>query len=177
MGNSQDSSKTTLNCPVAMSTLACHVSTKARFAALLIALSGSLFWTYGQEQKEVSKPDQKQVVKAELPKVIAVEFYADWCASCKVLMPKVAEVKSELQGKPILFTRFDMTNEFTKEQASYMAGFTGLEEVHRKGGGRTGFLALVDAKTKAVLGVINKDKTVEDIKKMLNDAITKATAS
>lgn len=120
--------------------------------------------------------EQKPEVKVELPKVVAVEFYADWCASCKVLIPKFNEAKSAYQSKAILFARFDLTNDSTKEQASYFAAFAGLEEVYRKGGGRTGFVVLIDGKTKKVIKVIGKDKSVDEIKVMINEALAGASS-
>jgi thiol-disulfide isomerase/thioredoxin len=130
-----------------------------------------------KSQDQKTAQEQKQEVKAELPKVLAVEFYADWCAACKVLMPKIAEAKSDLQGKSLLFVRFDMTDDFTKAQASYMAGFAGLQEVYRKGGGKTGMVALVDANNKNVLGVIGQKKSPEEIKVMFIEAISKASSN
>lgn len=148
-------------------------------AIILMALSAWFLSTnvHSQAQKQEARQEEKQEVKAELPKVLAVEFYADWCAACKVLMPKIAEAKSDLQGKSLLFVRFDMTNDFTKEQALYLAGFAGLQDVYRKGGGKTGMVALVDAKTKNVLGVIGQKKTPEEIKVMFGDAISKSSAN
>jgi thiol-disulfide isomerase/thioredoxin len=132
---------------------------------------------FAQEPKQEPKQEEKQEMKAEPPNVIAVEFYADWCSTCKVLMPKILEARKHLQGKPVLFVRFDMTDEFTKQQASYMAAFAGLEEVYRRGHGKTGMVALVDAKTKKVLSVIGQKKTPEEINVMFDEAVSKANAN
>lgn len=147
-------------------------------APLLAAMLCLLLVSAGaaRQQEAQNQPTTPELKAARAPEVIAVEFYADWCTACKALMPKVTEVKVALAGKPVLFARFDMTNDFTKEQAAYMASVAGLEEVYRRGGGRTGMVALVDAKSKKVLGVVNNDKTVEEIKRMLDDALAKASA-
>lgn len=133
--------------------------------------------SFSQETKTETKAPAKPEVKVEAPKVLAVEFYADWCNSCKELMPRMVEIRKSYQNKQVMVVRFDMTDDYTKAQASFMASYAGLAEVYKKGGGKTGFIALVDAKTKEILGVINVKKTVEEIPKMIDDAITKAEAT
>ncbi len=155
---------------VRVSSTSAFASTLMVLCCLLMAVAAS-----AQEQQQPAKPDPKPAVKAaELPRIVVVEFYADWCAVCRELMPKLTEAKSAFQGKTVLFARFDMTDDFTREQASYMAAFAGLEDVYRRGNGRTGVVALVDAKTKKLLGLIGRDKSIEEIKAMLNDAVSKA---
>lgn len=157
-----------------------NVGSKLIFTAImLLGLPAWLLSTNvrSQDPKPETKQEPKQEVKVETPKILAVEFYADWCAVCKVLMPRMAEAKNDLQGKSVLFVRFDMTNDFTKEQASYLAGFSGLQDVYRRGRGKTGMVALVDAKTKNVLGVISQKKSLDEIKAMFSDAISKASAN
>jgi thiol-disulfide isomerase/thioredoxin len=140
------------------------------FAVLLMSATV----TAGQEAKQGAGAEPKQPPPAaQLPKVVAVEFYADWCAACKVLTPKFSEARSSFQ-KSILFARFDLTNDYTKDQSAYFAAVAGLEEVYRRGNGRTGMVALVDAKSKKVLSVVSSTKSVEEIRTMLNDAINKS---
>jgi thioredoxin len=40
---------------------------------------------------------EREVLASELP--VLVDLYADWCAPCKVLEPRVAEVAREFEGK------------------------------------------------------------------------------
>lgn len=132
---------------------------------------------FAQEQKTEPKIEPKPQVKIETPKILAVEFYADWCGNCKELMPKMAEIRKSYENKRVMVVRFDMTDDYTKAQASFMASYSGLGEVYKAGGGKTGFIALVDIKSKEILGVINKKKTPEEITKLIEDAITKAEAT
>lgn len=141
------------------------------FATLAITFFSQI--GFAQEQKSEVKLEIKEI-KVEVPKILAVEFYADWCATCKELMPRMADIKKSYAGKQIMTVRFDMTDEQTKSQAAFLASYAGLEEAYRKGGGKTGFIALVDAKTKKVHGLITKAKTVDEINKMLDDAVAKA---
>lgn len=40
---------------------------------------------------------EQEVLQSDLP--VLIDLYADWCAPCKVLSPRVAEVASEFAGK------------------------------------------------------------------------------
>ncbi len=116
---------------------------------------------------------QKQAPKqkVEPPKVLAVLFYADWCSSCKELEPKLNKVKRDFEGKPILFTRFDLTDEFTNDQAARYAALLGLEKYYTDNGGKTGYMLLIDSHSKKVLGRINKQDSSEAMKGALTSAL------
>ncbi len=111
-----------------------------------------------------------QEPKIEPPKLLAVMLHADWCATCKTLEPKIAKVKQDFQGQPILFTQFDLTDDFTKDQAARYAALLGLEDLYRENANKTGFMFLIEWPSKRVLGKITKEKTPEQIKSMLTHA-------
>ncbi|MCA1574111.1 MAG: hypothetical protein LC770_06140, partial [Acidobacteria bacterium] len=90
--------------------------------------------------------------KVESPKVLAVLFYADWCSSCKALEPNLNKVKRDFQGQSILFTRFDLTDDFTKDQSAQYAALLGLENYYQENAGKTGYVLLIDRQSKKVLG-------------------------
>ena len=111
-----------------------------------------------------------ETVKAEKPQVIGMLFYADGCASCKVLEPKLKEVVREFQGQGILFTRFDLTDEFTKDQSALYAAWVDLDEVYRDNP-KTGFMLLINPKTKNVLGTLAKNQSPEELRKNIQTAL------
>src|SRR6266849_9686807 len=115
--------------------------------------------------------------KVEPPKVLAVLFYADWCSSCKELEPKLNKVKRDFEGKPILFTRFDLTDDFTNDQAARYAALLGLEKYYTDNAGKTGYMLLIDSQSKKVLGRINKQDSSEAMKATLTSALASKGAS
>lgn len=117
-----------------------------------------------QAQEKTSKEKQN-------PEAIGVLLYADWCSKCKELDPKLQEVKPKFKGQNILFTRFDMTNEFTKDQSSLLAGQLGLLDLYKKHEGKTGYMILLDGKTHEVLSTITSDQSPQSIQEQIQSTL------
>lgn len=96
--------------------------------------------------------------EAGQPKLYSILFYADWCPSCKILDPKLeqARVKAELDQKPVLFVRFDLTNADTTAQSELLAERLGLSRILAQNAGRTGYAMLVDAETGAPVSTFTR---------------------
>src|SRR5713226_3585374 len=142
---------------------------KHKLTTVILLLSLLSITAIAQAQ-EKQPPKQK----VERPKVLAVLFYADWCSSCKELEPKLNKVKRDFEGKPILFTRFDLTDEFTNDQAARYAALLGLESYYTENAGKTGYMLLIDSHSKKVLGRINKQDSPADMKAALTKALSVA---
>jgi len=84
-----------------------------------------------------------QQPKADETKIIAVFFYAEWCNFCESLEPKLEKVKETFKDKPIMFTKFDMTNDDNKAEAKAQAAKLGATAIFEKYEGKTGFLLLL----------------------------------
>lgn len=105
------------------------------------------------------------------PKVIGVLFYADWCGSCKVLDPKIEAVKTEFAGQPVLFTRMDFTNDFSKEQSDLLAAALGLGSAYSAQARKTGFMLLIDVETKEERGRLTRAQSEAEIKAAIESAL------
>lgn len=97
-------------------------------------------------------------------KIIGVAMHADWCGKCKQLGPKYSQVMPQFEGQPILFTRFDMTNDFTISQSEKLAGLLGLTALFQEHKGRTGYVVLLDAKTHKVLKTLKHNQSEEELR-------------
>ncbi len=141
--------------------------TVAAMAALLMAgvILPNLVWAQDNAKATTEEP------KVEKPKVVGVLFYADWCGSCKVLDPKLDEVKKQFMDQPIYFTRVNLTDECTKKQSAMLAEWVGLGEIYREHATKTGFMLLIDPQTKKVLSKLTKAQSEAELKAAMEDAL------
>ena len=114
---------------------------------------------------------------ASKPAVIGVLFYADQCGSCKILDPKIQAVKKEFTDKPILFTRVDLTDDYTKSQSQMLASMLGISEIYNENAPKTGYMLLINAKDKKVLGKLTKTQSEEEIKTTIKTALDKKSVT
>lgn len=108
---------------------------------------------------------------ADSPDVVGILFYADWCGSCKTLDPKIETVKQEFADDSILFTRVDLTDDFTKQQSAYLAAMLGLEEVYAQNNAKTGFMLLVNRESGQVLSKLTKTQSETEISRAIRQAL------
>ena len=103
----------------------------------------------------------------------AVIYYAEWCGSCKILLPKIDEAKSSLSEEVISdleFVRFDFTDQSSRNSSKELAQNKNLLPLFESDA-KTGQLKLIDKETGNVLGIIKKDLSADEIKGALT-AIT-----
>ncbi|MCD4834407.1 MAG: hypothetical protein K8R31_11470 [Bacteroidales bacterium] len=97
----------------------------------------------------------------ESPTLYAVMFYADGCVDSQLLVPKVKDLQSELEGnKKVQFVKFDFSTNESIGKAQALAGKLGLSNVLTSNQG-TGFLVLVDAKSKEEKVILIKQSSDE----------------
>lgn len=113
----------------------------------------------------------QQQKSAEKPQVVGVLMYADWCSKCKQLDPKLSEVQPQFENQSILFTRFDMTDDFTTGQSGKLAGMLGLSALFQEHKGSTGYMVLLDAQTNKVLTTLKHDQSEEELKQEIESVL------
>ena len=111
----------------------------------------------------------------ELPKakLIAVYFYADWCPNCKLLSPEFDKARKEddLDNKPILFIKMNLTDSTTIHQSVMLAQALGLAPYVQQQGSSTGYVALITADTKKELVRFDRTSKAADITAAANKAL------
>lgn len=116
------------------------------FGSAVLAQSGS---------KPSGTPKESQPVQsvARAPKVIALNFYADWCPGCQSLKPKLEEVVRATADQSVLFVTLNQTNK-DSHQAEYMVASLGFGDMWKEHGGKTGYVLLINADTNKVVDTL-----------------------
>ncbi len=112
-------------------------------------------------------PNKSYSQDIEQPKLLVVKFHADWCGSCRALGPVLADLTNKLDGKLVLFTQLDFTNNSVKHQSYLLASALGIETIV-KNNNSTGFLLVIDSKTKTIKAKLTKSQTVKEMAKEIN---------
>jgi len=106
-------------------------------------------------------------------KTKAVLIYADWCSSCKVLDPKLKEVKALGPMPGLEYVTLDYTDKDTSDfyaQAD-AAGVGEAVRIYLDGTISTGVLLLVDVDDKKVVKKVTKTFETKEIAKAMKEAI------
>lgn len=114
--------------------------------------------------------DSTQQVReaARKPKLVALDFYADWCPACKALTPVYRDLANKTDGQPVLFVTLDQTNKAKARQAEYLIAELGFGDLWSEYGGKTGFVLLVDPDTGTVVDRISARDTLADMTTKVN---------
>lgn len=105
---------------------------------------------------------QKDGMHEDHPKLTLVKYYADWCASCKILDPEITKAKA-MDGTPAFnHIIFDLTNDDTKAKSAKMAEEKGLSEFF-DASGKTGYAVIINAHSKQTLARVTKVNDADDI--------------
>ncbi|MEM9158178.1 MAG: thioredoxin domain-containing protein [Verrucomicrobiota bacterium] len=122
--------------------------------SILVLIASSLLWGASAS----AKPGK---VEAQTPKVIAMYFYADWCAACKALDPKFSKAREKFDKDAFLYAKMDVTNLATSHQSGLLAAGLGLKDLFDKTGVKTGFVYLVNPETNEVVDTIKRSASAD----------------
>jgi len=106
--------------------------------------------------------------------VVGLMFYADSCGSCKVLDPKIEAAKPAFKDQPVLFVKFDHSDEATKNQAALLASSLKVDEVYAAQEKASGFMLLLDADTNEVRGKLTREMSESEIEEAIDSALAES---
>ncbi|MBY0422063.1 MAG: hypothetical protein K2Q06_07140 [Parvularculaceae bacterium] len=113
---------------------------------------------------------------AGAPEIIAASFVSAWCASCKILEPRLAKVIPEFRGAPVKFEALDFTFGPRPELAQQAAD-DGYSLVYARFAGATGFTLLIDPDTGDVVDRLTMSDTETSMRERIAAAIARAQAA
>jgi len=98
----------------------------------------------------------------ESPTLYAVMFHADNCSASKSIAPKIKDLQNKLEGKKVEFVKFDFSTGESIKKTQDLANKLGLMDVLAANKG-TGFVVLVDAKSKMKKAVLRSNQSVDEM--------------
>lgn len=142
----------------------CHwLQSSVMFATLVLLLA---FAATG-----MSAGQQTRAAADEGPKIIAIKFHADWCGYCKAMGPVFEELQAKYDRLPVLYVTFEQTREFGRRQSRYLADAMGLNDTWAENGGKTGFVLLIDARSKRIVNRLSHKQTLKQMGAALQAAV------
>ncbi len=116
---------------------------------------------------------QDQQKPTETAKIIAIKFHADWCGFCKAMGSTFEELQAKFDTLPVLYLVLDHTREYNRKQSAYLAYALDLADVWAEYGGKTGFILLINAKTKQVVTKLTHQQSLKEMGALLVEAVKK----
>lgn len=110
---------------------------------------------------------------AQAPALVVAKFHADWCSACRAMGDVATDLANKHDGQPILFVTFDLTNATTRRQSELRAAAFGLGDLFDANQEKTGFLVVVDAKTRAEVARLTREQSLKDMSGALAKALPK----
>lgn len=126
-----------------------------RFAALILAAL-ALFLGPNFVRAAWDEPaatERAGFGQAEQPRLVAAMFRSSWCSACRILEPRVDDVRAEFADAPIDWVRFNFTWG-ERDGLRELAIAEGIEPLYDQFAGSTGFLVLMDRDSGQVFEII-----------------------
>ncbi|WP_203292028.1 thioredoxin family protein [Maricaulis parjimensis] len=98
------------------------------------------------------------------PRLVAAMFRSSWCGACRILEPRIEDVREELgESADVDWVRFNFTWG-QRDGVRDLAVEEGIEEVYDQFAGGTGFLVLMDRETGQVFEIVTMQYGRDEIR-------------
>lgn len=96
------------------------------------------------------------------PALYVIKVHADWCGSCKALVPILKEVRAAVADQPVLFVELDVTDSALTAQARLLAAALNVED-HFKANNKTGLVLLINPQDHTLLETVTGQNSAAEI--------------
>ncbi len=109
--------------------------------------------------------------------VVAAMFYSGFCATCRVLEPRIDAVRDDYADQPVTFIRFDKTWSALGggDKRAVLAEEHGMAEIWERHKGSQGFMLLVDPEAEEVLAMVTLRHSEDDIRALIDAALARTS--
>lgn len=101
------------------------------------------------------------------PRLVAAMFRSSWCSSCRILEPRIEDIRPDYEDSAVEFIKFDFTlgrRGGLRERAEE----EGIVDLFDQLEGRTGFLVLMDRETGQVFEIVTMAYDRDNIRAALD---------
>jgi len=151
--------------------------TRTRFTFVACACAGALaLGAFGasavlaQQEGSGTRPTQPAAKAARSPDLIALQFYADWCAKCQAMAPAVEGMEEEIADQPVLIVTLDQTDK-ESAQAEYLVAALGCADLWQEHAGKTGYILLIDPESKRVVSRLTAEMNAATMTSAVTEAL------
>jgi len=113
---------------------------------------------------------QAEEVVDENPRLVAAMFRSSWCSACRIIEPRIDDVKDDYENRAVEFIRFDFTMG-QRDGLRRIAEDEGIIDLYDRLAGRTGFMVLMDRETGTVIEMITMAYDREQIREALDRSL------
>ncbi|WP_297737162.1 thioredoxin family protein [uncultured Maricaulis sp.] len=111
---------------------------------------------------------EAEIAEAESePRLVAAMFRSSWCSACRVIEPRIEDVRAEYEDAAIDWVKFDFTLG-RRDHLAELAEAEGLSTIYSDAAGSTGFMLLIDRDTNQVFEMITMDYGRDQIRDALD---------
>lgn len=101
------------------------------------------------------------------PRLVAAMFRSSWCSACRIIEPRVEDVRAEYEDAAVDWVKFDFTLG-RRGGLRELAEAEGLLPIYDEAAGSTGFMLLIDRDTGQVFEMITMDYGRDQIREALD---------
>lgn len=103
----------------------------------------------------------------ERPRLVAAMFRSSWCGACRILEPRIDDVRPDFADAAVEFIRFDFTLG-QRDSVRELALEAEITELYDQMVGRTGFMVLMDRETGTVFEIITTNYDRDHIREAID---------
>lgn len=135
-------------------------------AAMLVAAAGFALYANKPAASAAAAPAGDE-------ELIAATFNSQWCASCKILKPRLLKIMPEFASEPVRFVEYDLS--FGPDRARAAAAADGLSSVYERFSGATGYTLIIDADTGEIVDMLTVNHSAAAMRDTIRRRLAAAT--